>query len=200
MEKNRLEAYADNIFSIVATLMIFNLHLQDGLPVGHALQAEVPKIAVFFFSFMILGMYWVAHHSLFHFVARSDRSLLWRNNFFLMFISFVPFPANVLGDHPLDPDSICLYGAALICVNLSMFFMWRGIITHCLINRTKAEITPQIRRNMRILQLGPVGAYMLAMALSFSLPQASLAIFVAVPLFYILPNAVLRRLLISEVS
>ena len=199
MQKSRIEAYTDNIFSIVATLMVFNLHLPNGVPVFHALQLELPKIIVFVFSFMIIGIYWIAHHSLYHFVARTNRALLWRNIYFLLFVSFISLSASVLGDHPFDHTAICLYGGNLICVNLSMNYMWRGILGHCLTNRTRDDITPQIRRHLNFLQLMPAVANAAAMAISFYKPEISLIIFVFVPLFYIVPNPGLQRLLVEEV-
>jgi uncharacterized membrane protein len=40
-------------------------------------------------SFIVLGMYWVGHHALFHSVHRVNRTLLWLNLLFLLFVTLV---------------------------------------------------------------------------------------------------------------
>ena len=35
-------------------------------------------------SFVVLGMFWIAHHVLFHYVRHVDRRLLWINIVFLL--------------------------------------------------------------------------------------------------------------------
>ncbi|TMI97608.1 MAG: DUF1211 domain-containing protein, partial [Bacillati bacterium ANGP1] len=42
------------------------------------------RFATFFISFIVLGVYWFAHHQVFHFVLRVNRTLVWLNILFLM--------------------------------------------------------------------------------------------------------------------
>src|SRR2546422_2710060 len=71
------------------------------------------RFATFFISFIVLGVYWFAHHQVFHFVLRVNRTLVWLNILFLMGIALVPFAASLLGSYPGDPIALSLYGAVL---------------------------------------------------------------------------------------
>jgi len=59
-----------------------------------------PNILTYALSFITLGLYWVGHHNQFHFVRRTDRTLLWINIVFLMSIGFVPFTTSLLESVP----------------------------------------------------------------------------------------------------
>ncbi|MGH6836369.1 MAG: TMEM175 family protein [Methylocella sp.] len=186
MEKNRVEAFSDGVFGVVATLLVMDLRLPEGPSVWQDLLAIAPKILVFVLSFVIVTMYWVAHHSMFHFVSRVDRSLLWLNNLSLLCVSFIPFPTAVLGNHPLEPSAIALYGLTLILVNLMGTLTW----SHAARNPELSgeHLTPHVAAGVKRLHLSPVAAYTVAIIAVRFQPWLSLAIFVLVPLFFIVPN------------
>lgn len=58
-----------------------------------------PRLLSYALSFVIVGVYWVAHHHVFHHIRRLDRTALWLNIFFLMSVAFVPFPTALLGEY-----------------------------------------------------------------------------------------------------
>jgi hypothetical protein len=62
--------------------------------------------------------------ALFHFVAKTNRALLWLNNLFLMTVAFLPFHAGLLGEYPSSQVSIVLYGCTLIAANTSATLTW----------------------------------------------------------------------------
>ena len=60
-------------------------------------------------SFIVLAIFWIAHHILFHYVRHVDRRLLWINMAFLLLVTFVPFSTDLLGDHGhLHPAGLCV--------------------------------------------------------------------------------------------
>lgn len=65
MSKHRMEIFSDGVFAIVITLLILDVRLPD---VEHFTLAALSKIAhnifAFTLSFVIVGMYWVAHHNM----------------------------------------------------------------------------------------------------------------------------------------
>jgi len=191
MKKDRLEPFSDCVFSIVATLLVIELKLPETGTVIHALGVIAPKLLVFVLSFIIVGTYWVAHHTLFNFIHRVDRNLLWLNNLNLLSITFLPFPTAVLGSHPFEIGAIVLYGATLILVNLTMSFIW--LYASHKDGYMVDKVTPEFARRLRWLQLLPLAGYSLAIALADFVPVASLAIFVLVPAFFIIPNKWYRK-------
>jgi uncharacterized membrane protein len=50
-------------------------------------------------SFVVIPMYWMAHHSIFKDIRRYDRVLIWLNSLFLMCIAFLPLPTSLLGEY-----------------------------------------------------------------------------------------------------
>jgi uncharacterized membrane protein len=186
MDKNRVEAFSDGVFGFAATLLVIELRLPDGPLVYEALLAMSPKILAFVLSFLMVATYWVAHHSMYHFVSKVDRNLLWLNNFGLLFVTFLPFPTAVLGNHPLDRDAIALYGSTLILLNIMGTLAWSYVARHP--SLSDKRLTPRIARRVQVLHLSPVAAYAIAIAAASALPRLSLAIFVAVPMFFTIPN------------
>ena len=186
MEKNRVEAFSDGLFAIVATLLVIELKLPEGPSVWLDLLSIGPKILAFVLSFLIVTMYWVAHHSMFNFVSRVDRNLLWLNNLSLLCVSFIPFPTAVLGNHPQDPNAIALYGITLILVNVTDTLAWSYAARKP--ELSGKHLTPHIATLVTRLHLSPVAAYTVAIVAGRFQPLLSLAIFVCVPLFFIIPN------------
>jgi len=96
MSKGRLEAFSDCVFSIVATLLILDVHLPTGAGIAAAsLRGLLPKVGVFLLSFVMVGMYWVAHHNMLHFLRQVDRNLLYLNLLLLLCVVFIPFPTSL---------------------------------------------------------------------------------------------------------
>ena len=60
-------------------------------------------------SFVIVGIYWVAHHVMFHHIKRSDRLMLWLNITFLMSIAFIPFPTALISRYGAVQTAVVVY-------------------------------------------------------------------------------------------
>jgi uncharacterized membrane protein len=89
MNKTRLEAFSDGVFAIVITLLILNVHVPDGRTLTlQAFRPLVPPLATFVLSFIIVGVYWVAHHHMLHFITQVNRRLLWLNLLLLLWFFF----------------------------------------------------------------------------------------------------------------
>src|SRR4029453_6516358 len=96
MNKARLEAFSDGVFAIVITLLILNIHVPDGRTLTlRSLWPLVPPVATFVLSFIIVGVYWIAHHHMLHFVTEVNRRLLWLNLLLLLSVVFIPFPPSL---------------------------------------------------------------------------------------------------------
>ena len=123
MNKTRLEAFSDGVFAIVITLLILNIRLPD-VDYAHlpqALQDLVPNILAYVMSFVVIGLYWVAHHSSFQLISKINRGFLWLNILLLLFVSFMLFPAYLLGKYPFKELPVVIYGCNLLAANLTGF-------------------------------------------------------------------------------
>ena len=92
MSPGRVEALSDGVFAIVITLLVLELSVPNFL--GHGdpghptslweMRMELYNYAV---GFLSLGIYWILHHYVFHFIKRSDGILAWLNILYLAFAS-----------------------------------------------------------------------------------------------------------------
>ena len=193
MSKGRLEAFSDCVFSIVATLLILDVHLPTGAGIDAAsLRGLLPKVGVFLLSFVMVGMYWVAHHNMLHFVRQVDRNLLYLNLLLLLCVVFIPFPTSLLGSGLSNPLAVALYGSSLIATNLSGCLMWWYASSAGLLVESVAL---SWSKKVLLLHAAPVPVYGLAILLAGSYKLISLLLFLVVPLFFIPPNPLLERLL-----
>src|SRR4051794_16540991 len=96
----RLQAFSDGVFAIAITLLVLELHAptsSHGLWSG--LVDEWPQFAAYLTSFLVIGIMWVNHHSMFKQFARSDRVLLFLNLLLLLWTALLPFPTSLVAAH-----------------------------------------------------------------------------------------------------
>jgi uncharacterized membrane protein len=124
MEKSRIAALVDGIFAVAMTLLVLDLKLPEGVKMSS--DAEVwrqlleltGRFSTYTLSFIVLGTFWIGHHSLFHFVRKVNRVLLWLNLLFLLFITLLPFSTNLLSAHTHLQIPIVVYGINLLLISL----------------------------------------------------------------------------------
>jgi uncharacterized membrane protein len=188
----RMEAFSDAIFAIIMTLLVLELRIPEfhnpasNAEIIHALLKIVPNFISFGVTFLILAVFWVNHHQFFHFIKRSDRALLWLNNFLLFWLCFLPFPTAILGQHPTSTAAVMLFGAALFLAATSFTVMSHYVYfkSHLFSDSIMlADRKAQFRRSLvgtvlygASVVLAPVSIYI------------SIAIFVILPLYYFVPS------------
>ncbi len=124
----RLEALTDATFAIIMTLLVLELRIpetESHTELIHGLQGLLPSVLSFIISFIVLGVYWTAHHTQFRYITRVDHKLVWFNIVYLLVLSFVPFSAALLGKHHAEAIAIQMYALNLLIATLVHFFMWR---------------------------------------------------------------------------
>jgi uncharacterized membrane protein len=185
----RLGAFTDGVFAIAITLLVLELKLPEHAPeLGLiALVPEyLPRIASHVVSFAVLGIYWVGHHNMFMHIKRHDRSLLWLNILFLLFVAATPFTTALMVEFGDDQLAVITYAATLVLAGLSLDLIWR-YATH-----NHRLVTPDIDRGLVTFVHGRVllapAVYLLAIAVSFVSTTAAKVLFVLVIVVYIVPN------------
>ena len=190
MPPGRLLTLADGIFAIAMTLLVLDLRLPEGGNVDLATQLVGLRSAflTFVISFVVLGVFWFAHHQTFHFLVRVNRTLVWLSIGFFLGVALVPFVASVLGAHPDDPIALTLYGGAIGLLTVLGYVTWwymtgdRGLV----VDGMDPDL---VRKVQHWIAVGPVIA-LVAIALAFVSPLASLLIYVALPVLFIAFNPV----------
>lgn len=117
----RIVAFSDGVFAIAITLLVLNLGVPEhikGDDLNGALWDQRQDILAYALSFAIIGRFWVVHHRFFGSVVGFDSRLLGLNLFYLGWIAFFPFTAQVFGDHAGDSAAIALYALNLSGITL----------------------------------------------------------------------------------
>lgn len=195
LKTNRIEAFSDGVFAIAITILVLTISIpnlsKQQVAQGQLLPTLIalwPKILSYIISFAIVGIFWIGHHIMFHYVKKTDRRLLWLNNIFLMIVSFIPVPAAILGLYPKNQVAIIAYGATLIAAGLVFYSMWRHAVTDFRLTHDHLD-TKLAHKAGQLILFGPL-MYFVAIFTSFWSPYLSLFLYFIVPLFYILPGPI----------
>ncbi len=138
MNKTRLENLSDGVFAIVMTLLIIEIKVPESHSV-HLSNQELwqalwdlwPLFRSYVISFIILGMYWMSHHALFHLFARNiNRVFANKNNLFLMFLALIPFSSHLLGQYPDNELAVIIYGINIILLGVTFCLMYFYVIAN----------------------------------------------------------------------
>jgi uncharacterized membrane protein len=129
MGPSRLEAFTDGVIAIIITIMVLELKVPHGSDAALLLHLW-PTFLSYFLSYVVVAIYWLNHHQLFHGLRHVDTAVLWSNIFWLFCLSLIPFATAYLGENDLTPFSTALYAATLLLVGLSFVPMRLAVEAH----------------------------------------------------------------------
>lgn len=166
LAKNRIEALADGIFAVAMTLLVLdikspeNVHFNTADDLVDYLVALEHSFAMYAISFLVLAIFWIGHHVLFHFVRHVDRRLLWLNIMFLLLVTFVPFSTDLLGDHGHLMLPVVVYGLNLIVLGLLLDFQMRYLRAHTPLASPDltASIAARMHTEVRVYAMIPLAS------------------------------------------
>jgi uncharacterized membrane protein len=176
------------------TLLVLEIavpHLSES-NVANELPQELlklsPVIMSYVTSFIILGFLWITHHYKYFYIKRANRPLLWITVFYLMSIAFVPFSTSLLGEYGNQQISVIIYGTNIIIIGAWSNLDWGGYATrnHRLVD---IDLDPAFIKIMTRRYLSAPIIYLIAVLISFASIQASVILFIIIPLFYFLVPA-----------
>jgi uncharacterized membrane protein len=193
LSTSRLETFADGVFAIAATLLILNVDAQvsDVPDLGSRLLHIWPSYLAYAVSFVTIGIMWVNHHTLMTQIERADRRFLLATVGLLMCIAFVPFPTRLVAEHIRAEgarDAALAYGftmvATAVMFSVTWFYASRG-------NRLlRADADPAIVTGISRSYLPGPWIYLGATLIAFASPTASVLVFMATALFYVLESSI----------
>ncbi len=116
MEKNRIEAFSDGVMAVAITLLVLDLSIpiaRRHAQLASLLGEEWPRFAAYGVSFLVIGIIWVNHHTLFSLLSHVDRPLLFVNLFLLADVVLIPFGTALLADNIRQGGSNAHVAAAI---------------------------------------------------------------------------------------
>ena len=99
MNKSRVETFSDGVFAIAITLLVLTIAEPTNYrSLDHQLWDRWPSLLAYVVSFMVIGIMWLNHHTVFNYLGRVDRPFVYLNLLLLLTVVFVPYPTGILGE------------------------------------------------------------------------------------------------------
>lgn len=200
LQFERIVFFSDAVFAIAITLLIIEIkvpHLEHSATDREfwlALAKLIPNFFGYFFSFFVIGAYWIGHHRIYGHIVRWDYGLIWRNVLFLMAIAFMPFSTAFFSESfPLRFVSLVFYAVTFSVAGLLELWQWRYAVKKRLIDD---DLSPSVVSyfSWRMTFLPVVGAA--AILIGLINPNFSGMAFLTLPVV----QAILRRRFGSETA
>jgi uncharacterized membrane protein len=190
----RLEAFADGVFAIAATLLILNVDVQipgDVEDLGASVLHIWPSYLAYAVSFVTIGIMWVNHHTLMTQIDRTDRRFLFANIGLLLCIAFVPFPTRLVAEHIRGDgarDAALVYGFTMVATAIMFSVTWfYASGRHRLL---RADANPAVVSGISRSYLPGPWIYLGATLIAFLSPTASVLLFLAIAALYVLESSI----------
>lgn len=149
-DRDRIVNFSDGVFAIAITILILNIDVPEGLSTAEVTARVLslwPEYLGYVISFLVLAVYWQAHHRVFRPIRRYDVTLVWLNFLFLMAICFLPFPTSLLGEYGGEQVSVVIYAADAALASLLLgAISWYASREHRLVSSDLDEEEERIRR------------------------------------------------------
>ena len=191
-ETTRIEALADGIFAVAMTLLVLDVKLPDGetYASNHDLIQRMLSLehhyVIYLVSFIVLGMFWVAHHAHFHYIRYVDHTLLWINLMFLFVITSVPFGTDLLGDHNQLTFPYFYYGTKVLV--LSGFLIAQLIYLRRHPELAQPTLTTAVARRIFVRTAIFAMVPLLSIAAVFYNMRLALYLYLLLPVVHFLPG------------
>lgn len=198
MSLSRFEAFSDGVFAIAITILAIEIKVPD---LSKATPSEAiieiihiwPHFLSYITSFLVIGVIWLNHHTLFHFLKRVDRITLIINLIVLMCVAFVPYSTKLMGEYGTLQPVTMFYGLSLSLTGVVYNILWFYIVRQYL--RSRPKINRKFIYQASLWSLGYPILYFVSALLSLVSTNISLALYVLIPFFYLFPSMIDRKLL-----
>src|SRR5215217_3366336 len=200
MGTSRVETFSDGVIAIIITIMVLSLKLPDvnrkesGWVIRHNLELLLPYFITYAFSFMMIGIFWINHHHMFHMLEKTDEPLLLQNLIFLFWMSLIPLATALIGANPKAPDSAALYGAIMLMTTLSFAIMRSYTLKKNLVHSDQDhEINKKIRwvsLKARTKSFIATASYLLSVPLAYVSVYLAYVFFLIPPAIFFIPDGI----------
>ncbi|HTY72548.1 MAG TPA: TMEM175 family protein [Actinomycetes bacterium] len=190
-DPGRAEAFSDGVFAIAITLIVLEIgvpHVESDQSLWSALGKQWPSYAAYVVSFLVIGIVWANHHTLFSYIARVDRTLLFLNLLILLTVALIPWPTSLVADY-LDTGgsqakvAVAVYSMVNVAMAATFSLFWWYVVRraphllHDDVDRAAASAS------LHRFSLGLL-VYPLTVLLAFVVPIATMAVHGVIAVYY----------------
>jgi uncharacterized membrane protein len=189
----RLEAFSDGVIAVAITLLVLNIDLPDlgaHESLAHGLAGNWPVYAAYVTSFLTIGIIWINHHVMIGRLCEADRTILFLNLLLLMSIALLPFATKLIAAYLRHTSGQHLAAAIYSGTFLVMAIFFTSLNAHILLvkhPKLRQPLSLERRRQILARTVSGLVPYTVATALAAISSYVTVAICLAIAVFYALP-------------
>jgi len=206
----RVETFSDGVIAIIITIMVLSLKLPDishpdpARTVHRELLQMVPYFITYAFSFLMVGIFWMNHHHMFHLLEKTDEPLLMLNLLFLFWMSIIPLSTAMLGANPTLADPVALYGFIMLMTTLGFAFMRFYTLKKNLVHHDANEsVSRRIRTvtlKARTKSIVGSASYLCSVPLAYLNVYIAYAFILVPPIIFFIPDGIDDEVLAEKIA
>jgi uncharacterized membrane protein len=158
------------------------------------LKHLLPYIVTYAFSFMMIGIFWINHHHMFHLLEKTDEPLLIQNLVFLFWMSLIPLSTAMVSANPKMPQSAALYGVIMLLTTISFVIMrvytLRKNLVHTDSDQKISDTIRWVSLKARTKSIIGSLAYLCAIPLAFVHVYLAYLIYLIPPIIFSVPDGI----------
>ena len=182
MSPARLNALTDGVVTIVMTIMVLELRF-PAVPSVEAVVAELPLLAAYLLAFVNVAIYWNNHHHMMQSAHRVTGAVLWANHALLFWLTLFPLMIRWIDEAGVTAWPTASFGIVLLGASTCYVLLERALIA------AEGEVSGVKRAVGRgVKEWASFAGYAAALPLAFVSPFLSVAIYVAVGIFWLVPD------------
>jgi len=124
---DRLAAYSDAFFAVIATIMVLELRAPDQ-PAFSALWPLWATGISYAVSYLFIAIIWINHHYLMRLVGPPTLGLIWMNFVHLFLVSLLPFATAWIARTRLGSSPVAFYAGLFVCIDIAFNVFEREVL------------------------------------------------------------------------
>ena len=189
----RVSTLSDGVFAVLITVLVLELH-PPALPTFKALLLLWPTWLSYAVSYLFIAIVWTNHHYLMRYATEATHRLLWFNFAHLFSMSLLPLSTAWMAVSELAPEPVAFYAMVFFLVNATYI----GLIWELIDRAPVDQISPAVRRIMRVRSIATLCLFGAAAAVALKYPLVGLGICICCLIVYLKPDPPGAREQITE--
>ena len=184
----RVSAITDGVIAIIITLLVLEIKVPESHDIGvegfwSFLGRSSRDIVVYLLNFVLIGVFWLQHHVIFHYLAKTNRTLVFLDGLFLFLLSLAPFATKLASAYRGISAAEGVFGANFLLSGIALLLLWQYAVNNSYLLRKPVDAAV-VRSMRRRIMIAPV-MILIGMAISAINFRAGAIVYFAIPLFYI---------------
>jgi uncharacterized membrane protein len=182
MSPARLNALTDGVVAIVLTIMVLELKFPAESTLN-AVLAVLPLLAAYLLAFVNVAIYWNNHHHMMQSSRKVTGAVLWANHALLFWLTLFPLMIRWIDEAGITPWPVASFGLVLVGAAISYQLLERALI-----GAEGEESAVRRAVGVGVKEIGSFALYLASVPAAFVSPYISIAIFVGVSIWWIVPD------------